>query len=92
MALANKNARILWAVLTRDGSFDANHVPVAPAPRCAWRYPSGQVTLNPEGRPRMLVSTNKCVDTWTLLNSDPRTLPPLQGAVGGGIPRISRHG
>ena len=26
-ALANKNARILRAVLTRDGAFDANHVP-----------------------------------------------------------------
>ena len=27
VALANKNARILWAVLTRDGVFDADHVP-----------------------------------------------------------------
>jgi len=35
VALANKNARILWAVLTRDGAFDPNHVPQAPAPRCA---------------------------------------------------------
>ena len=35
VALANKNARILWAVLTRDGTFDPNHVPEAPAPRCA---------------------------------------------------------
>lgn len=35
VALANKNARILWAVLTRDGRFDPNHVPEAPAPYCA---------------------------------------------------------
>lgn len=35
VALANKNARILWAVLTRDATFDPNHVPDAPAPHCA---------------------------------------------------------
>jgi len=35
VALANKNARILWAVLTRDAAFDPNHVPEPPAPRCA---------------------------------------------------------
>ena len=35
VALANKNARILWAVLTRDATFDPNHVPEAPAPHCA---------------------------------------------------------
>jgi len=35
VALANKNARILWAVLTRDAAFDPNHVPEAPAPHCA---------------------------------------------------------
>jgi hypothetical protein len=34
-ALANKNARILWAVLTREGTFEANHVPETPAPHCA---------------------------------------------------------
>ena len=31
VALANKNARILWAVLTRDAVFDPNHVPERPA-------------------------------------------------------------
>jgi hypothetical protein len=30
VALANKNARILWAVLTRDAQFDADHVPQPP--------------------------------------------------------------
>jgi transposase len=35
VALAHKNARILWAVLTRDARFDPNHVPEAPAPHCA---------------------------------------------------------
>jgi transposase len=29
VALANKNARILWAVLTRQSAFDPNHVPLA---------------------------------------------------------------
>jgi len=33
--LAHKNARILWAVLTRDDRFDPNHVPEAPLPHCA---------------------------------------------------------
>lgn len=31
-------------------------------------YPSGQVILNCRSRPWMLVSTNNCVDTWTLHN------------------------
>ena len=35
VALDNKNARILWAVLTRDGAFNPNHVPEGPAPHCA---------------------------------------------------------
>ena len=30
VALANKNARILWAVMTRDEAFDAAHVSVKP--------------------------------------------------------------
>lgn len=33
VALANKNARILWAVLTRGAAFDPNHVPQPPAAR-----------------------------------------------------------
>ena len=35
VALGNKNARILWAVLTRDASFDPDHVPEVPAARCS---------------------------------------------------------
>ena len=35
VALANKSARILGAVLTRDGRFDPNHVSEPPAPHCA---------------------------------------------------------
>jgi transposase len=34
VALANKNARILWAVLTRGQQFNPDHVPEAPLPRC----------------------------------------------------------
>ena len=30
VALANKNARILWAVMTKDEAFDARHVSVKP--------------------------------------------------------------
>ena len=31
VALANKNARVLWAVMTKDKPFDARHVSVKPA-------------------------------------------------------------
>jgi hypothetical protein len=54
-------------------------------------YPSGQVTLNPEDRMRMLVSTNKCVDTWTLLKSEPKTLLQRPSVAGGGILQNSRR-
>jgi len=40
VALANKNARILWAVLTRGAAYDPNHVPEAPAARCPWPRPA----------------------------------------------------
>lgn len=40
VALANKNARILWAVLTRGAVFDPDHVPEKPAARCAWPRPT----------------------------------------------------
>lgn len=33
VALANKNARILWAMLTRGAAFDPDHVPEPPAAR-----------------------------------------------------------
>jgi len=32
VALANKNARILWAVMTRGEALDANHLSIKPAP------------------------------------------------------------
>ena len=35
VALANKNARILWAVLTHGKAFDPDHVPEPPAARCS---------------------------------------------------------
>ena len=37
VALANKNARILWAVLTRDVVYDPDHVPQSPAGRTGVR-------------------------------------------------------
>ena len=39
VAMANKNARILWAVMTREEGFDANHVSVKPDAR---RQPDSQ--------------------------------------------------
>ena len=38
VAMANKNARILWAVMTRDAAFDPKHVSVKP--QC--KVPPGQ--------------------------------------------------
>ena len=35
VALANKNARIVWAVLTRGQTFDPDHIPTAPCQRDA---------------------------------------------------------
>jgi transposase len=35
VALANKNARIVWAVLTRGLAYDPDHVPIAPHERAA---------------------------------------------------------
>lgn len=35
VALANKNARILWAMLTRGTTFNPNHIPETPAARSA---------------------------------------------------------
>lgn len=35
VAMANKNARILWAVMTREQGFDAQHVSVKPQAKCA---------------------------------------------------------
>ena len=34
VAMANKNARILWAVMTRDEGFDPQHVSVKPGAKC----------------------------------------------------------
>jgi transposase len=34
VAMANKNARILWAVMTREQGFDARHVSVKPPGKC----------------------------------------------------------
>ena len=34
VAMANKNARILWAVMTREQGFDAQHVSQKPQVKC----------------------------------------------------------
>ena len=40
VALANKNARIVWAVMVKDKPFDANHVSVKP---------TGSAAVMPQG-------------------------------------------
>ena len=37
--MANKNARILWAVMTREEGFDPNHVSVKPQAKQPARQP-----------------------------------------------------
>jgi hypothetical protein len=39
VAMANKNARILWAVMTREEGFDPNHVSVKPQAKQSARQP-----------------------------------------------------
>lgn len=39
VAMANKNARILWAVMTREQGFDAQHVSVKPQAKCKQQAP-----------------------------------------------------
>ena len=40
VAMANKNARILWAVMTREQGFDAHHVSVKPSAKSAPAKPA----------------------------------------------------
>jgi hypothetical protein len=39
VAMANKNARILWAVMTREEGFDPKHVSVKPQAKQSARQP-----------------------------------------------------
>ena len=50
VAMANKNARILWAVMTRGEGFDAKHVSVKPPCKCA--KPGAQPHAQPEDKGR----------------------------------------
>ena len=50
VAMANKNARILWAVMTREEGFDAKHVSVKPPGKCA--KPGAQPHAQPEDKAR----------------------------------------
>jgi len=38
VAMANKNARILWAVMTREEGFDPKHVSIKPQAKQAGRH------------------------------------------------------
>ena len=50
VAMANKNARILWAVMTREDGFDPKHVSVKPLAKQAARQ---SVPAAPPARPRV---------------------------------------
>lgn len=50
VALANKNARILWAMMTRDHAYDASHVPVKPSAKLK-QPPQPQPQPQPEAAP-----------------------------------------
>jgi transposase len=43
VALANKNARVLWAVMTKGGAFDARHVSVKPGVTTTTTLPAAAV-------------------------------------------------
>jgi len=47
VAMANKNARILWAVMTREEGFDPNHVSVKPQAKQSVRRPVEAVPPGP---------------------------------------------
>jgi transposase len=47
VAMANKNARILWAVMTREEGFDPNHVSVKPQAKRSVRRPVEAVPPGP---------------------------------------------
>ena len=45
--MANKNARILWAVMTREEGFDPNHVSVKPQAKPSARQPVAVAPSDP---------------------------------------------
>jgi transposase len=47
VAMANKNARILWAVMTREEGFDPNHVSVKPQAKPSARQPVAVAPSDP---------------------------------------------
>ena len=47
VAMANKNARVLWAVMTRDKAYDAEHVSEKPQSKCAKPSTAAVVPLAP---------------------------------------------
>jgi transposase len=47
VAMANKNARILWAVMTREGGFDPNHVSIKPQAKQVARQPVAAAPPSP---------------------------------------------
>ena len=49
VAMANKNARILWSVMTREQGFDAHHVSVKPQAKCSPAKCSSAESARPAG-------------------------------------------
>ena len=47
VAMANKNARILWAVMTREQGFDPRHVSIKPQAKVSSKLRATQNTITP---------------------------------------------
>ena len=57
VAMANKNARILWAVMTRSQGFDAQHVSVKPQAKCIEpAQPVPGLPSSPQPQPQALAA------------------------------------
>jgi len=62
VAMANKNARILWAVMTREAGFDAKHVSVKPPGKCkAPAAPGKPPTLAAQAAALKLIQAAACI-------------------------------
>lgn len=52
VAMANKNAHILWAVMTRDKAYEPGHVSEKPASKCARPPAAAAAPAAPGRRPQ----------------------------------------
>jgi transposase len=62
VALANKNARILWAVMTKGDKFDANYMSVKPGAAAAAAPGGGMTRTHQSDLPPRRQSNRRCTD------------------------------